>query len=314
MRTLYILVWLSFLLVMTTGCIKEDLEDCDNVTIYFQYLADGDEDVLSKYISKIDLYVFDENECLVGKKTYESNELKGFKSVRSFRLSYGKQYKVVAVGNAFENTEVVNLEAKDLDNIYIQSAAYSKAETVSGYDENYIGGKTIIMPEAEGMMLRDTIIMKSAHISFDMRITGEGIVYPSKNGEQPFEVYMENANPQINMLNYVNTEAECVYLPELVYDEEEKCYHTDYAALYRLDNRGEIDRNTCSHILKVKNKLTGIDYSFSIYDYLNEHPEIKQKVLLQEAVLPLELHFSAASVEITAPHWDIEETIPEWAD
>ena len=31
--------------VLTTGCIKDDLDDCDNVTIYFQYLADGDKDV-----------------------------------------------------------------------------------------------------------------------------------------------------------------------------------------------------------------------------------------------------------------------------
>lgn len=43
--------------VLTTGCIKDDLDDCDNVTIYFQYLADGDKDVLYQYMSKVDLYV-----------------------------------------------------------------------------------------------------------------------------------------------------------------------------------------------------------------------------------------------------------------
>lgn len=43
--------------VLTTGCVKEDLDECDNVTIYFQYLADGDKDVLYQYMSKVDLYV-----------------------------------------------------------------------------------------------------------------------------------------------------------------------------------------------------------------------------------------------------------------
>ena len=38
--------------VLTTGCIKDDLDDCDNVTIYFQYLADGDKDVLYQYMRR----------------------------------------------------------------------------------------------------------------------------------------------------------------------------------------------------------------------------------------------------------------------
>lgn len=46
--------------VLPSSCVKEDFDDCDNVTIYFQYLADGDTDVLYKYMSKVDLYVFDE--------------------------------------------------------------------------------------------------------------------------------------------------------------------------------------------------------------------------------------------------------------
>ena len=47
--------------VLTSSCIKDDFDDCDNVTIYFQYLADGDKDVLYQYMSKVDLYVFDSN-------------------------------------------------------------------------------------------------------------------------------------------------------------------------------------------------------------------------------------------------------------
>ena len=55
------IVWMLLLVpVLTTGCIKDNLDDCHNVTIYFQYLADGDKDVLYQYMDKVDLYVFDE--------------------------------------------------------------------------------------------------------------------------------------------------------------------------------------------------------------------------------------------------------------
>lgn len=55
-----------FATVLTTSCIKEDFDDCDNVTIYFQYLADGDKDVLYQYMKKVDLYVFDEGGHIMG--------------------------------------------------------------------------------------------------------------------------------------------------------------------------------------------------------------------------------------------------------
>ena len=44
--------------VLAAGCIKEDLGDCWNVSLYFQYLADGDKDVLAQYVDKVDLYVY----------------------------------------------------------------------------------------------------------------------------------------------------------------------------------------------------------------------------------------------------------------
>lgn len=94
--------------VLSSSCVKEDLDDCDNVTIYFQYLADGDTDVLYKYMSKVDLYVFDEGGHIMGVGHYTQDELKNFDAVPSFRLQYGKRYKVVAIGNAYDHTAVEN--------------------------------------------------------------------------------------------------------------------------------------------------------------------------------------------------------------
>lgn len=40
MRKLKNIMLMLVALVLATSCIKEDYDDCDNVTIYFQYLAD----------------------------------------------------------------------------------------------------------------------------------------------------------------------------------------------------------------------------------------------------------------------------------
>ena len=39
-----------------TGCIKEDMDDCMNVAVCFQYNADGQDNVLQNYIHDINLY------------------------------------------------------------------------------------------------------------------------------------------------------------------------------------------------------------------------------------------------------------------
>ena len=82
-KHLQIIMLLLVALVLPTSCIKEDMADCDNVTIYFQYLADGDKDVLYQYMSKVDLYVFDSNGHILGVGSYNQDELTKFEAVPS---------------------------------------------------------------------------------------------------------------------------------------------------------------------------------------------------------------------------------------
>lgn len=48
-----------------TGCIRERLDDCNNISLCFTYFADGNENVFGKYIDKVNLYVFDEGGTLI---------------------------------------------------------------------------------------------------------------------------------------------------------------------------------------------------------------------------------------------------------
>ena len=88
-----------------TGCIKEDMDDCMNVAVCFQYNADGQDNVLQNYIHDINLYTFTTNGSIhsripVGKE-YLTNE-KRFKQIQ---LPAGN-YSLVAVANAYDKTEV----------------------------------------------------------------------------------------------------------------------------------------------------------------------------------------------------------------
>lgn len=188
--------------VLTTGCVKEDLDECDNVTIYFQYLADGDKDVLYQYMSKVDLYVFDENGHILGVGSYNQDELKNFEVVPSFKLRLGQRYKVVAVGNAYDHTEVVNYATEtNFANIYLQDPAWSDPDIpVTNHDYNYLGEKEFVMPQQEGVMYRDTVTLYSAHIKVDVEI--HGLPAPDVTRQDagiPYELSFENSNAQTSL-------------------------------------------------------------------------------------------------------------------
>ena len=181
-------------LVLATGCIKEDYDDCDNVTIYFQYLADGDTDVLYQYMRRVDLYVFDEGGHLMGTRQYSQDELSSFSAKPSFKLPAGKRYKVVAVGNAYDDTEVVNVNATSFDDIFLQHPNWGSAEKVTNHDHNYLGQSEFFVTGGDGVITRDTVTLYSSHVNVDVEIHG---LANAGTSECPYELSIENSNAQI---------------------------------------------------------------------------------------------------------------------
>ena len=55
------------LLVTVTGCIKENLDDCET-TLYFSYLGDGTKEIFPQKIEKVDMYIYNQNNVFVQKK------------------------------------------------------------------------------------------------------------------------------------------------------------------------------------------------------------------------------------------------------
>lgn len=298
--------------VLPSSCVKEDFDDCDNVTIYFQYLADGDKDVLYQYMSKVDLYVFDEAGHIIGVGHYTQDELARFAAVPSFRLQYGKRYRIVALGNAYDHTQVVNLYADKLSDIYFQSPFWKdgKGSLVTNHDDNYLGVKDFVMPAQDGMMYRDTVTMYSSHVDTEVEI--HGLPAPQSREDIPYELSFENSNAQTSFENRINTEEKGTIYPELIYDTENNCYRTNDFALFRLDYGSRVDERTCEHKLVLKDKRTGEELvRGSIFNYLARYRE-EIDVTKQEALLPISIVFDQVGVSIKLPQWYVEDIEPDW--
>ena len=316
MKYLQRIILMLFVLVLTNSCIKEDFDDCNNVTIYFQYLADGDKDVLYQYMSKVDLYVFDENGHILGVGSYNQDELTKFEAVPSFKLKPGRRYKVVAVGNPYDHTEVVNYATEnDFGNIYLQDPAWSDPNIdVTNHDYNYLGEQEFVMPEQEGVMYRDTVTLYSAHIKVVVEIHGLSAPDVSRQDEGiSYELRFENSNAQVSFENEVNVSEKGTIYPELIYDKENNCYRTQDLALFRMnDKSGELDVDYCEHILVLVDKVTGRElFRGNLYNYLVGNKEVID-VTKQEAFLPISLVFNDLNVTIKVPDWYIQDTTPGW--
>lgn len=306
-----------FAAVLATSCIKDDYDDCDNVTIYFQYLADGDKDVLYQYMKKVDLYVFDEGGHVMGVGHYNEDDLKNFAAKPSFRLTPGRKYKVVAVGNAYERTEVVNLTSEtEFNNIYLQHPAWGTQEKVDGHDHNYMGLKEFFVPGEEFTVYRDTVTLYSAHVNVEIEINGLPAPESVRAGENiPYQLMIEQSNAQTDFEGNINTDSEAkgTCYPNLIYDYERNCYRTDNLTLFRMDDHhGHVDEECCEHQLVLVDNTTGEELvRGNIYNYLKYY-EDEIDITKQEATLPIAINFNSVGVDITLPDWVIVDGKPEW--
>ena len=250
MKLLKKLILLSLVPVLTTGCIKEDMDDCENVAICFRYKADGDKDVLRQYMDKIDLYVFDANNRLVDQRTYNQDALNPAQGAPSFKLPQGT-YRVVAVGNAYGKTQVKDINSTDLSQIYIQHPNWGTASAVDGHDHNYMGSKQITVP-GSNKFLRDTLDLFSSHINVDIEIHGLPAPGEATRAGIPYKLNIEKSNAQTDFNNEINEDEKGTCYPELVYDSQTGVYHTNDLTLFRMDHNDVLSPVCCTHLLRLE--------------------------------------------------------------
>lgn len=154
------------LLVTVTGCIKENLDDCET-TLYFDYLGDGTEDIFLQKIEKVDMYVYNENNVCIQKTVLDKSELRRQQGT-TLNLPSG-QYHVVCWGNSLDDTQIN--DGASPKNSIVGAPHYFTKELISTNDSLYFGERDIVIIN-EGYKV-DTVPFNSAHIK--MRIELEGL-------------------------------------------------------------------------------------------------------------------------------------------
>lgn len=304
------------ILVQATGCIREDMNDCDNVTIYFQYLADGRKDVLYQYMQKVDLYVFDGNGRIMGVGHYGQEDLKNFSVKPSFKLTPGRKYYVVALGNSYDRTEVVNYaEETNPKNIYFQHPAWESEGIIDGHDHNYWGVHEIFIPDGEYTVYRDTVSLYSKHVNVEIEVHGLPAPEESRGGDYAYALKIEKSNAQTDFTGNINLEAKGVCEPVLVYDYDRSCYRTEDLALFRMQNEhGLLDKESCEHEIVLIDKETNKEITrVDLYQYIKENDKVID-VTKQEAMIPMAINVGNVDVNVSIPDWVTVDGEPDWAN
>lgn len=287
--------------VLAAGCIRENLDDCCNLSLSLLYKGDGDTDILAESIDKIDLYVFDQENKLVKQNSYKQDDLGEDNTIPLFRLDPGK-YIIVAVGNAYDMTEVQLAQNGDWSNSYIMHPDLEKTGRVDGHDHNYLGYIEVTMASHE--LLQSPLELKSSHINVSIEMSGlqpEAGVNSRAGGN--YQVFFDSSNGKTDFRNKVVEDATGICQPVMEYDEKTGKYVSRDLALFRMDDY-------CNHVLKVVSPQGNEVLALNLSDYLAQHPEID--VTKQEALLPIEIKFTPVSVEVVVPEWYITDVEPEF--
>lgn len=305
------IVWLLLVAFLIAGCIREDMDDCKNVAVFFRYDADGQVDVLKQYIDKIDLYIFDESHRLVRIIAFDQDDFaEGTDIAPQFRLSAGK-YTLVAVGNAYDRTTVEGLNTADFSRMFIQHPQWGNEGLISGHDHNYMGQREIVVP-SNNEYLYETVRLYSSHIDVDVEIHG----FPTaevdgQRGVLPCTLSFEDSNAQTDFNNEINAGQTCCVVPDLHYDATTDTWHTRDFTLFRMDRQGTLDAGLCCHRLRLEDAEGNPLAEFDMAGYLEQHRDVID-VTRQEARLPISIVFTPLGVTIKIPAWYIEDITPGW--
>lgn len=292
------------LLLLLAACIREDRSDCDNTVIYLEYTADGEENVIKEHIVDVNLYIFDETGYRL--RNYSLTELKD----GSIRLNLKDgEYTLIAVANAKEHTYIVDGISDKRDDYFVQHPNWNRAgDVIPTHDHNYIG-EVKVQITSDGIEHRDTIAFRSAHVNMEVEVTG--LDAPTTRADIPYTLRIENSHARTNFYNRLSAMGEETIQPTLTYDAEEGCYHTTDLALFRVDQNGQVTRQSCPHQVVLLDADGTELVRYNLYDYLQRFAK-EIDATKQEATIPMEIQFHQLGVEIVLPGWNIEDVNPDW--
>lgn len=278
------------LLVLATGCIKEDMEPCD-VNLIFRYLGDGTKDIFPEKIKKLDLYVYGESEALIETISLDQGDLKRFQGT-SLILPAGK-YRVVCWGNSESNTLLKRVSA--LSTAVAASPHYFTKELITTNDSLYFGSRTIEIFQDNSSA--DTVYFSSSHIK--MRIELDGLEdVATDDGYSPVEIEVGNLKPAVDFTHTFSSE-KVSYWPIIFRENETSSFKSRFNVL-----RFNDDNDVYINIIDKASHQT--IYTLLLKDFMKENQITVDGI--NEATIGIRFRFNGTS--ITVSPWDEEVITP----
>ena len=300
----FLYLFLLASVVLLASCIKENYDDCERCTLTFSYTGDVARDIFPEHITRVNLYVFDNDGRLVQTKLIEQNELKAFQGTK-LNLAPGT-YKVVGVGNGFNKTEVTNLSATDMTEIQMQHPNLGKGDAIEGNDSLYLGQKEIIMPKND--WYEADVAFRSSHLKVSYKVEGyfENVSIDNSSATatparpDALELRVKNLLPQTDFTNSAGGD---------------KTTYTPAFSLVggALNSNFNIMRHTKDSDVEFElvEKASGnMLYSFTLADFLAQHQQID--LTKQEVLIPIVVKFTNLGVTVTIPDWTNAPVTPDF--
>ncbi|WP_321331001.1 FimB/Mfa2 family fimbrial subunit [uncultured Bacteroides sp.] len=299
MKIFKVLIKALFLLsALLAGCTEIDLSGNKNITLQFQYTADGTTDVLADYIGSVTLFVYDaETGKFIQSVKVDNAELLKNKSV-NLLLDPG-MYDIICWGNVEDNTAFSNVSSGESEAMLTHLHADSE-QKIKTNDPLYYG-KVILTVPSTLEETNATVSFQCAHI--DVWVYVKGITDLSASGQNiPPIVCISNLYPAYSFS--MQTQGEPLsYYPESAY-REDKLVSMAHCSVLRFTE------NTSAKLSLYKGSTGELLDTVSISQFIADNQiNISSK---EEVAIPLLVEYGSLGITIKIPNWDEVSTAPEW--
>lgn len=278
------------LVVLATGCIKEDMEPCDT-NLVFRYLGDGTKDIFPEKIEKVNLYVYNDKGTLVETFGLDKGELRRFQGAPLI-LPVGK-YRVVCWGNPQTNTLLKGVSS--INTALVAAPQYFTKELITTNDSLYFGSRQIEI--FQNNSIADTVYFSSSHIK--MRIELEGLEdIATADGYSPIEIEIGNLKPTVDFTNTFSSE-NVLYRP-IVYREDDKSAFLSKLNVLRFNDDNNI------YINLISKGSNNIIYTLKLKDFMKDNRISVDGI--NEVTIGIRFRFNGTSVTVSP--WDEEVIKP----
>lgn len=288
-------ITIALFAILLSGCeIKQDREDCDNAYVFFSYYGDGDKQIFSEKIGKVNMFVYDGKGQIADIRTLDNIGLTD-KPVVKLALPTG-HYDIVCWGNAIDFTDL-----KGTDNINSGKAAAKYTgnidNTIHSADSLYIGRKKIRV--IQDKLTRDTVEFAGAHVNIIVKMSG------FSDGAQPTDDPLVRARVKAHSSlgfgnNYTGEYAVCDPECKTIVDNE--MFYLSRLKVLRFEDNNNVD-------IELYEAASGIAVtSLGLKDFMRDN-DIS---ISGKHEVTIGIHFVKTGMGVNIKPWESSNIKPEW--